>query len=306
MAGITYNKNDDLVAANTNQNLWTSSSNLLRCSFKKPLKHWQTCGIKAWRLQPCSHISSCWRHDERLSRSFVRKNIKEGERKAWVTTCNRLARQVADHCTRRKDWRAAPPPPPPTNPPPDTTSIWSQSTARTFCPSFSCSLSLFPCPAGISKPRSPRRIFKTSNPLSPSLLCCPFTLHPELKPFVHLLVVLLDDDKAVQPQSLKSRQVLPSPNQKHTHTQEPAPETKTHQKRITRKKKQNKKSLTRRERKSCDATPFPQKKDTDDEKEVEWQWKLMTKEKHAMQMRDGVESAKNLPERRRQGQQKQP
>lgn len=51
----------------------------------------------------------------------------------------------------------------------------------------------------------------------------------------------------------------------------------------------------------------PPKKDTDDEKEVvEWQWKLMTREKHAMQMRDGVESAENLPERRPQGQQKQP
>jgi len=53
--------------------------------------------------------------------------------------------------------------------------------------------------------------------------------------------------------------------------------------------------------------PPPQKKDTDDKKEVvECQWKLMTREKHAMQMRDRVESAKNLPERRRQWQQKQP
>jgi hypothetical protein len=130
-------------------------------------------------------------------------------------------------------------------------------------------MSLFPCPAGISKPRSPRRIFKTSNPLSPSLLCCPLTLHPELKPFVHLLVVLLDDEKAVQPQSLKSRQVLPSPNQKHTHTRARSGNKNTPE--DNNQEKKNKKSLIRRERKSCDATPFPQKKDTDDEKEVEWQ-----------------------------------
>jgi hypothetical protein len=130
-------------------------------------------------------------------------------------------------------------------------------------------VSLFPCPAGISKPRSPRRIFKTSNPLSPSLLCCPLTLHPELKPFV-LLVVLLDDEKAVQPQSLKSRQVLPSPNKKHTHTRARSGNKNTPE--DNNQEKKNKKSLIRRERKSCDATPFPQKKDTDDEKEVvEWQ-----------------------------------
>jgi hypothetical protein len=51
----------------------------------------------------------------------------------------------------------------------------------------------------------------------------------------------------------------------------------------------------------------PQTKDTDNEKEVvEWLRKLMTREKYAMQMQDGVESAKNIPERQRQGQQKQP